>query len=125
MQTIFLAFASRVCFTLGKSRQPNMPNAENCSLAELETAAGPTVSLTSHVRIMAIKALLLGITHDQVAKLYETTRRNLSRWIDRFNRSGIDGLIQRPRPGRPRKITHDKREEYIALIYSAAQLESV
>ena len=51
------------------SRQPNMPNAENCSLAELETAAGATVSLRSHVRIMAIKALLLGITHDQVAKL--------------------------------------------------------
>jgi len=98
------------------SRQPNMPNAENCSLAELDTAAGAAVSLRSHVRMMAIKALLLGISHDQVAKLYDTTRRNLSRWIDRFNTSGIDGLIQRPRSGRPRKITPDRRTRYIELI---------
>ena len=66
--------------------------------------------------MMAIKALLLGISHDQVAKFYDTTRRNLSLWIDRFNRSGIDGLIQRPRSGRPRKITPDKRTKYIKLI---------
>ncbi len=85
-------------------------------MAELDTAAGAAVSLRSHVRMMAIKALLLGISHDQVAKLYDTTRRNLSRWIDRFNTSGIDGLIQRPRPGRPRKITPDKRTKYIELI---------
>ncbi len=51
------------------SRQPNMPNAENCLLAELDTAAGAAVSIRSHVRMMAIKALLLGISHDQVAKL--------------------------------------------------------
>ena len=66
--------------------------------------------------MMAIKALLLGISHDQVAKHYDTTRRNLSRRIDRFNTSGIDGLIRQPRPGRPRKITPDKRAEYIELI---------
>ncbi|MDR3605570.1 MAG: IS630 family transposase, partial [Syntrophaceae bacterium] len=93
-----------------------MPNAENCTLAELDTAAGATVSLRSHVRMMAIKALLVGISHDQVAKLYDTTRRNLCRWIDRFNTSGIDGLIQKARSGRPRKITADKRTKYIELV---------
>ena len=98
------------------SRQPNMPNAENCSLEELDIAAGAAVSLRSHVRMMAIKALLLGISHDQVAKLYDTTRRNLCRWIDRFNTSGIDGLIQKPRLGRPRKITPEKRTKYIELV---------
>ncbi len=64
---------------------------------------GLAVCLRSHVRMMAIKALLLGVSHDQVAKLYDTTRRNLSRWIDRFNTSGIDGLIQRPRAGSSEK----------------------
>ena len=93
-----------------------MPNAENCSLEELDTAAGAAVSLRSHVRMMAIKALLLGISHDQVAKLYDTTRRNFCRWIDRFNTSGIDGLIQKPRLGRPRKITPEKRTKYIELV---------
>jgi hypothetical protein len=41
-------------------RQPNIPNAENCSLEELDIAAGAAVSLRIHVRMMAIKALLAG-----------------------------------------------------------------
>ena len=92
------------------SRQPNMPNAENCSLEELDVAAGATVSLRSHERMMEIKALLVGISHDQVAKRYDTTKRNLCQWIDRFNTSGIDGLVQKARSGRPRKITPDKKK---------------
>jgi len=38
----------------------NMPNGENCSQAELDIAAGAVCSRRSHVRLMAIKALLLG-----------------------------------------------------------------
>ncbi|MGA8831920.1 MAG: hypothetical protein WB554_09960 [Desulfomonilaceae bacterium] len=65
----------------------------------------------------AIKALLRGISHDQVAKLYDTARRNLSRWwIDRVITSGIDGLIQRPWLGRLRKINHDKRINILSLF---------
>lgn len=97
-------------------RQPNMPNAENCSLKELDIAAGAAVSLRSHVRMMAIKALLVDISHDQIAKLYDTTWRNLCQRIDRFNTSGIDGLVQKPRSGRPRKIAPEKRTKYIELV---------
>jgi transposase len=98
------------------ARQLNMPNAENCTLAELETAAGASVSRRSHVRMMAIKALLLGIMHDQVAALYGITRRTLSRWVERFNESGIDGLIEGRHPGRPGKITSERSAEYEELI---------
>lgn len=82
-----------------------MPNAENCTLAELETAAGAAVSKRSHVRLMAIKALLLGFIFDQVAALYSVSRRTLTRWVGRFNDRGIDGLIEGAHTGRPRKIT--------------------
>lgn len=47
-----------------------MPNAENCTLAELDIAAGAAASKRSHVRLMAMKALLLGFASDQVAALY-------------------------------------------------------
>lgn len=95
---------------------PNIPNAENCSLAELQTAAQAAVSRRSHVRMMAIKALLLGVTHDQVAALCSFTRRTLSRWIERFNQSGIDGLIEQRHTGRPPKITPEQSTEYEELI---------
>ena len=84
------------------SRPANMPNAENCSLAELETAAKAAASRRSHVRLMAIKTLFFGVSHDQAAGIFGITRRTLSRWIQQFNTQGIDGLIDKPRSGRPR-----------------------
>jgi transposase len=93
-----------------------MPNAENCSLAELNVAAHAAPTKQSHNRLMAIRELLLGITHDQVAALYNKTRRTLSIWIKRFNGQGIDGLIERHRHGRPRKISQEQTPAYLELI---------
>lgn len=90
------------------AKLPSMPNAENCSLAELEVAARAAPSKRSHLRLMAIRALFLGIGHDPVASLFSITRRTLSNWIKRFNEQGIDDLIERPRPGRPRKISPEQ-----------------
>jgi len=78
-EQLILAIKSRTWFILGMARKPNMPNAENCTLAELETAAGAAVSKRSHVRLMAIKALLLGFILDQVAALYSVSPRTLTR----------------------------------------------
>jgi len=94
-------------FIGGMALKANIPNKENCTLEELETASRAASSLKSHIRMMAIKALMLELFHDQVAELYHTTRQNLSRWVGRFNRQGIDGLLDRPRSGRPPKITPD------------------
>ena len=68
----------------------------------------------SHVRMMAIKALLLGISHDQVAAFY-TTRETLSRWVERFNERGIDGLIEASHGRRPERSAL-KSSEYDELI---------
>ncbi len=63
----------------GMARRANIPNKENCTSEELEAASRAASSLKSQVRMMVIKALMLGLSHDQVAGLYNTTRRNLSR----------------------------------------------
>ena len=88
--------------------EPTQPNAENCSLAELEIAIVCGPSQCAHCRMLAIKSLFLGIDHETVAELFSITRRTLFNWIGRFNEAGIDGLIERPRPGRPRKIPPER-----------------
>jgi transposase len=70
----------------------------------------------SHVRLMAIKALLMGFIDDQVAALYSISQRTLSRWVNEFNHFGIDGLIEGSRIGRPRKITPEQSAQYEDLI---------
>jgi len=105
------------------ARQPNIPNAENCTLAELETAAGAAPSRRSYARMMAVKALILGVSHEQVASLFNVKRDSVSRWVRRFNERGIDGLIERPRTGRPPKIDPQRGREYRELVLHPERVE--
>ncbi len=96
--------------------EANQPNAENCSIEELDVAIGATASKKTYRRLYAIKSLVIGVDHDTVAELFDVTRRSLSEWVRRFNARGIDGLLERPRSGRPRKIKPQQSERYRALI---------
>jgi transposase len=80
------------------------PNPENCTLAELDVATKATPRKQDYERMMAIRALLLGISKTQVAALHQITERTLNNWINNFNESGIDGLIESQRFGRARSI---------------------
>ena len=98
-----------------------VPNGENGSLEALTAAAQAAVSRRSHQRLLAIKSLLLGIPSQTVADLFGVTRRTVQRWIGRFNRYGIDGLLERARPGRPRQITAQQSQHYRELITHPAK----
>lgn len=98
------------------ARLATIPNGENCSAAELKTAAQAAPTRRSNVRLTAIRALLLDVEHAQVATIFGVTRRTLSTWVRRFNDKGIDGLIERPRAGRPRKIGAAQSVRYRQLI---------
>ncbi len=104
------------------ARKRLIPNLENASLAELEIACGAAPYREGHDRIMAVRALALGIPHAQVALLHQVTSRTLANWINRFNGSGIDGLIDRKRSGRPRALSADKTEQYRQLIRQPQQV---
>lgn len=87
-----------------------MPNAENCSQAALETAMHCTPHKRSAMRMLAIKTLLFGVDFETVCGIHAIADKTLSRWIAAFNERGIDGLIERRRSGRPRKITKENVE---------------
>lgn len=85
-----------------------MPNAENASEAELLTAARVSVTFRESRRFQAMRALIMGYRHEQVAALYGVTERALVRWVSFFNERGIDGLVEKPRSGRPRKLSPEQ-----------------
>jgi transposase len=98
------------------ARKPTQPNVENCSLAELEKAVVCAPSRQSHLRLQSIRSLLMGVEPGIVARLALVKPRTLSCWVNKFNASGIDGLIDRPRPGRQRKISLQQTPELKALV---------
>lgn len=97
-------------------RMRTLPNPHNCSLQELETAIRCATTRRSHARLLAIKALFLEIPFDTVCELHQVHPRSLQRWVSAFNRQGIDGLIERARGGRPRKISTEKAPAVIDLL---------
>lgn len=99
-----------------------MPNLENASLAELETACGAAPYREGHDRMMAIRALALRIPHAKVALLHQVTPRTLTNWINRFNARGIDGLVDRRRSGRPRAIAPEQARQLRELILRPDQV---
>lgn len=54
-----------------------------------------------------------GLTNLAIAEKYDTTRATVAKWRDRFATSGVDGLLDEPRPGRPREIGDDKIQEIV------------
>ena len=61
--------------------------------------------------------LLLGAPYDVVLRNSRCSERTMRLWISRFNQLGIDGLIYRPRPGRPRLLDDDAvRDEILPLV---------
>lgn len=93
-----------------------MPNPENCTLEELNIAAECSPSRNAYDRMMAIRALLIGIPREQVSKLHNVTDRTLLNWISSFNEKGIDGLISKKSPGPPPIISPEQSVIYKDLV---------
>ena len=69
---------------------PMMPNFENCSATELDVTAKASPSKDGHDRLMAIRALSLGIEHDQDFRL-----KVPQPWPDRQDEEARNAFIQR------------------------------
>lgn len=55
-----------------------------------------------------------GLTNNDVAKRVRVWPQTVTKWRNRFYRSRLEGLVDEPRPGAPRKITDTDVERVIA-----------
>ncbi|MDK2973469.1 MAG: hypothetical protein PWP23_3224 [Candidatus Sumerlaeota bacterium] len=98
------------------SRARAIPNPENASAADLDTAASAGASELAKRRLQAMKALILGATFEFTCALFNTSERTLRRWVAAFNAQGIDGLIDRRHPGRPKAIQAEQAAYFEKVI---------
>lgn len=75
-------------------------------------------SLSWRVRMRAHGILLSskGLSIDEICKIYNVHRNSVSSWIDAWNKSGIKGLKDLPRSGRPPELTESEKEIALKLI---------
>lgn len=108
-------------------RTPELhPNPENATVEELQVAMDAAPNKRSYVRLAAMRSLLLGYHRKDVCLIHARTDRMVRLWIELFNRGGIDALITRPKPGRPRKVKLERvRELLLPVLENPAQAGQV
>jgi transposase len=72
------------------------------------------------IRLMALFHINNGVNRKQTAKYLQISRRMVNEWLKRFNEEGIDGLIEKPRSGRPRALSTDQLEKLKKYVVSHA-----
>jgi len=58
--------------------------------------------------VVRAKAMLLaaeGLSNTEIARRLDQSRQAVSQWRKRFCQEGLQGLEERPRPGRPRRFS--------------------
>ena len=73
---------------------------------------------------MAMRARIVlgceqGLNNSEVARKVHVTGATVGKWRERFREFGLDGLLDEPRVGAPRKITDQKIEEVVTKTLEA------
>src|SRR5450631_3913122 len=67
-------------------------------------------------RLLALAAVYEGMSREDAARVGGMDRQTLRDWVHRFNRRGVDGLIDIKAPGRRSKLSAEQREELRQLV---------
>lgn len=87
--------------------------------AELERRANAHTSTVRAARRARIILLCAdGLALRRIAAVVEMDQHQVGRWRRRFLAHRLDGLVDQPRSGRPRRLGHDERMEMAAVATS-------
>ena len=95
------------------SKAFSIGRAERAELQQWRRARNTRHSLAQRARLILLLADGMAPV-DIMAKL-DVTRPTVFKWRKRFEQDGVDGLLDRPRPGQPRKLTEKKIKEVLRL----------
>jgi transposase len=84
------------------------------SASELRKAAAGTQDAKAARRMLAIALVLDGWSRDAAAEACAMDRQTLRDWVHRYNRSGRDGLADRPRRNGPPPRLSDELQAKVA-----------
>ena len=74
-------------------------------------------------RILAIANALDGMSREDAARAAGMDRQTLRDWVLRYNEHGLDGLVDRPRDGRPPKLDPEEKAELLRVVLAGSEPE--
>ena len=92
--------------------------------AELRRLAKRGKDTAQTRRLLAIAAVLDGTSRAAAAKAGGMDRQTLREWVIRFNEQGPDGLVSKPSPGAPGKLT-DEHKAFLAQLVEEGPIPAI
>jgi transposase len=86
------------------------------SVAELRAAAKCLPDNKQCRRVLAIAMVLDGFSRQEAAQACGMDRQSLRDWVHRYNAHGLEGLADRPRCGRPTRLTKAQQAEVASWV---------
>ena len=85
-------------------------------------ARRPKSSLRLATRSRIVLACAQGHSYKEVAKKLGSCAASVGKWRERFRVHRLEGLIDEPRPGAPRKVSDDQVEEVVTKTLESTPL---
>ena len=86
------------------------------ALTTLETVLKQTKEARVFRRAQAVREVVAGHHVNAVSALFHFTNSALRKWVQRFAQQGPQGLLDRPRPGRPPNMTCELERHLQRLV---------
>jgi len=92
----------------------------DCSQAELREL-NRIIAARKSEQQLALRAKIILLSNDEftnkeIAKKLKTSVVSVGKWRRRFKKSGMEGLVDAPRPGRPQDYTIEDRNKILKLL---------
>ena len=90
---------------------------------DLRREAGRCRDARAARRMLALALVLEGCSRAEAARAAGMDRQTLRDWVHRYNADGVEGLRDRPRPGRPCALDEGRQAALKGLILRGPKLE--
>ena len=98
---------------------------DDVGAADLRRFAQGEADRCAALRALAIAQALEGASRADAARLVGRERQSLRDAVVRFNAEGLAGLRDRPRPGRPGKLSPARQEELRAWVLAGPDVDGM
>jgi len=95
---------------------------QDFTAAELRAAASRAPDVGSALRMLALALVLEGKSRTAAATSCGMDRQTLRDWVHRYNAEGLAGLTDRPRSGRPPRLTAAQEAELSEIVETGPDL---
>ncbi|KAA6331093.1 hypothetical protein EZS27_020265 [termite gut metagenome] len=93
----------------------------HAALSILKSQLRKDEKFSQGVRLYAVYQIAKGRSVEELEELYHVSHKSICNWVHPYNSEGLQGLIDRPRAGRPSRLNQGQQEALRQAVSGSPQ----